>query len=453
VKSKTSPIKGGKEPADAKKETEIKIDPITRLEGHGEIRIKLSKGKVSSVQFNVTSARFFEKFLEGRLAEDARIIAPRICGICPEPHHLASVKAVEDAWGVNPPPAAKKLRELLLLGKQISSHPLHLYVLAAPDFLLGPFAPPEARNIVTIVNKMPDAAKKAIELMKHGQELCATVGGKAVHPVTAIPGGMTKTLKEEQRDEWLKRMDRAMELAEFTYQLLLKIVQDYWDVVTKVGVIETYYAGLANNGEHNFYDGSIRVMSPSGKIEAEVPAQKYTEVVGEKVVPHCYATHIFYKKAGYPEGIWRAGPLARINVVERMATPRANEALKEFRAKVGRPCHATFAYHWARAIELLDAVGKAKKLLEDPDIVSRDYKLEKVEPREGCGVGVVEAPRGLLVHNYWTDKYGIMTKANLIVATNHNIGAIEKSLNVIAKQVIEDKIHEKLKLPKPMINA
>ncbi|WXG43343.1 MAG: Ni/Fe hydrogenase subunit alpha [Promethearchaeati archaeon SRVP18_Atabeyarchaeia-1] len=454
MKSRASVAKEQKESvAKEQKEDEIKIEPITRLEGHGSITIKMNKGKVADVQFNVNSTRFFEKFLEGRLAEDARIIAPRICGICPEPHHLASVKAVEDAWKVNPPEPAKKLRELLLLAKQISSHALHLYVLAAPDFLLGPFAPPETRNVVTVISKLPDAGKKAIELMKHGQELCAVVGGKSVHPVTAIPGGMTKGLTEEQRDEWIKRMDRAMELAEFSAGLLQKIVQDYWDVVTKIGVVDTYYIGLAKNGVHNFYDGNIRVMSPSGKIEADVPSSKYMDVAGEKVVPHCYATHLFYKPAGYPNGIWRAGPLARINVVDKMATPRGNEALKQFRDKLGRPCHATFAYHWARVIELLDAVGSAKRLLEDPDIVSKDYKLETVEPLEGCGVGVVEAPRGTLIHNYWTDKEGIITKANLIVATNHNIGAIEKSLKIIAKQVIEDKAHEKLKLPKPMIAA
>jgi F420-non-reducing hydrogenase large subunit len=451
MKSRASVAKEQKESATREQKDEIKIEPVTRLEGHGSITIKLNKGKVADVQFNVSSTRFFEKFLEGRLAEDARIIAPRICGICPEPHHLASVKAVEDAWKVNPPEPAKKLRELLLLAKQISSHALHLYVLAAPDFLLGPFAPPESRNVVTVINKLPDAGKKAIELMKHGQELCATVGGKAIHPVTAIPGGMTKGLTEEKRDEWIKRMDRAMELAEFSAGLLQKIVQDYWDVVTKIGVVDTYYVGLAKNGVHNFYDGNIRVMSPSGKIEADVPTSKYMDIAGEKVVPHCYATHLFYKPAGYPAGIWRGGPLARINVVERMATPRGNEALKQFRDKLGRPCHATFAYHWARVIELLDAVGSAKRLLEDPDIVSKDYKLETVEPREGSGVGVVEAPRGTLIHNYWTDKEGIITKANLIVATNHNVGAIEKSLKIIAKQVIEDKVHEKLKLPKPMI--
>jgi F420-non-reducing hydrogenase large subunit len=452
MKSRAGVAKEQKEGATREqKENEIKIEPITRLEGHGSITIKMNKGKVADVQFNVNSTRFFEKFLEGRLAEDARIIAPRICGICPEPHHLASVKAVEDAWKINPPGPAKKLRELLLLAKQISSHALHLYVLAAPDFLLGPFAPPQTRNVVTVINKLPDAGKKAIELMKHGQELCAVVGGKAVHPVTAIPGGMTKGLKEEQRDEWIKRMDRAMELAEFSAGLLLKIVQDYWDVVTKIGVIDTYYVGLAKNGEHNFYDGTIRVMSPSGKIEADVPSSRYVDIAGEKVVPHCYATHLFYKPAGYPNGIWRGGPLARINVVDRMATARGNEALKQFRDKLGRPCHATFAYHWARVIELLDAVGSAKKLLEDPDIVSKDYKLENVEPREGNGVGVVEAPRGTLIHNYWTDREGIITRANLIVATNHNVGAIEKSLKIIAKQVIEDKAHEKLKLPKPMI--
>jgi F420-non-reducing hydrogenase large subunit len=435
-------------------ERKIEIKPVTRLEGHGNITITLDKsGKVKDARFDTTNVRFFEKFLEGRRAEDAPIIAPRICGICPEPHHLASVKAVEAAWGIDPPRPAKKLRELLINGKQIASHALHFYALAAPDFVFGPYADPAVRNVVTVINKLPDLGKKALELMHIGQELCGIVGGKAIHPITAIPGGMAKPLKEERRDYLLKRIDRALELSRFTLDLAKKVVTAYWDVVSRVAVVDTYYVGLTNGGTHTIYDGNMRVMSPSGKIETDAPAGKYLSLLGEQIVPHSYVTHVFYKPAGYPEGIWRAGPLPRLNVIDKMATPIAQEDFKEFRDKVGRPCHATFAYHWARMIELVAAAEVAKGLLEDEEIVSADVKNSVVKTIEGNGVGVVEAPRGTLIHNYWTDKEGIIVKANLIVATNQNAGAIDKCIKVASKQIFEEKAHLKLKLPKPMVET
>jgi F420-non-reducing hydrogenase large subunit len=435
-------------------EKKIEIKPVTRLEGHGNITITLDQnGKVKDAQFDITTVRFFEKFLEGRRAEDAPIIAPRICGICPEPHHLASVKAVEAAWNVDPPRPAKKLRDLLIQGKQIASHALHFYALAAPDFVFGPFADPADRNVVTVISKLPDVGKKALELMHIGQELCGVIGGKAIHPITAIPGGMSKALKEEQRDYLLKRINIAMELSQFTLDLAKKIVTAYWDVVTKLAVVETYYVGLAKNGAHDIFDGNIRVMAPDGKIEVDSSVDKYLNFLGEYVVPHNYVTHVFYKPAGYPTGIWRAGPLPRLNVVDKMATPLAQTALREFRDKVGRPCHATFAYHWARVIELLAATERAKQLLEDKDIVSTDVKNDGVETKEGNGVGIVEAPRGTLIHNYWSDKEGIITKANLIVATNNNAGAIDKSLMAVSKQLLEERAHLKIKFPEPMVKT
>nr|MDO8097858.1 Ni/Fe hydrogenase subunit alpha [Candidatus Njordarchaeota archaeon] len=435
-------------------EKKIEIKPVTRLEGHGNITIMLDKnGKVKDARFDITTVRFFEKFLEGRRAEDAPIIAPRICGICPEPHHLASVKAVEAAWGIDPPKAAKKLRDLLIQGKQIASHGLHFYALAAPDFVLGPFASPSARNVVTVINKLPDVGKKALELMHIGQELCAIVGGKAIHPVTALPGGMSKPLKEDQRDYLLTKIGRAIELSQFTLELAKKVVTSYWDVVTNLAVVDTYCVGLVRNGAHDIFDGSIRVMAPNGKIEVDSPGSQYLDFLGEYVLPTNYVTHVFYKPAGYPAGIWRAGPLARVNVADKMTTPLAQSALEEFRDKAGRPCHATFAYHWARVIELLAAAEKARALLEDADIVNTDVKIADIKPKEGNGVGVVEAPRGTLIHNYWSDKEGVITKANLIVATNNNIGAIDKCLKAASKQLFEEKVHLKLKLPTPMVKT
>ncbi|MEM3585893.1 MAG: Ni/Fe hydrogenase subunit alpha [Candidatus Jordarchaeaceae archaeon] len=434
---------------------EIVIEPATRLEGHAKIVIRLGKdNKVENAQFGVTVTRFFEKFIEGRLMERVIRIVPMICGICPEAHHLASVSAVENAWGITPPRPALKLRDLLLQAKTISSHALHFYALAAPDFLVGPLADPKYRNVITVIKNLPDAGKKAIELMRIGQDLCFLIGGRAIHPVTSVPGGQSKPMTEEERDEQLKRIDRALELTKFTVDIAKKVVNDYLDVITKLGVFDSYYIGLANNGVHTIFgDATVRVMSPDGKIVADFQKRDYLEYVAEHVAPHSYATHIFYRPAGYPAGIWRAGPLGRINVADKMETPLAQEALKEFRDAVGRPCNATLAYNWARIVELVEAVEKAKMLLEDPEIVSTDVKLADVEPRQGDGVGIVEAPRGTLIHHYWSNEKGICTKANLIVATNHNIAAVEKSILVTAKQVFEDKIHEKLKLPKPMIQT
>jgi len=435
-------------------EKTIRIDPVTRLEGHGSLTIKLGKdGKVKDLQFNVNSTRFFEKFLEGRPMEEAPRIAPRICGICPIPHHLASVKAVEAAWDVTPPPAAVKIRRLMMEAKQLSSHAIHFYALAAPDFVFGPFADPAVRNVAAVLKYLPNVAVQAIKLMEFGQELIKTVGAKAIHPTTAIPGGQLTPMKEEDRDYWLGKVPEMLENVNKTVELAKTVVSAYIDVVTKIAVVPTYYIGLANKGVLDIYDGTVRVMDPNGKIVADFEPKDYTEYYGEHVSEHSYATHIYYKPAGYPEGIWRANTLARCNVADKMATPLANAALKEMRELIGRPSHHTFAYHYARIVELVQAAEWIKKLLEDPEIVSTDVKLSDVEPKAGDGVGIVEAPRGTLLHNYVSDDKGMLVKANLIVATNNNIAGIEKSLMVAAKQIFEDKAHESLKLPDPMVKT
>jgi F420-non-reducing hydrogenase large subunit len=432
----------------------IRIDPVTRLEGHGSLTLTLGKdGKVKDVQFNVNSTRFFEKFLEGRPMEEAPRIAPRICGICPIPHHLASVKAVEAAWGITPPPAAVKLRRLMIEAKQLSSHAIHFYALAAPDFVFGPFADPSVRNVAAVLKHLPDVAVQAIKLMEFGQELIKTVGAKAVHPTTAIPGGQLCPMSEEDRDLWLGKVPEMLENIHKTVDLAKKVVTDYLDVITKVAVVPTYYIGMANKGVLDIYEGTARVMDPDGKIVADFEAKDYRDYYGEHIPKHSYATHIYYKPAGYPEGIWRANTLARCNVADKMATPLADAALKEMRELVGRPSHHTFAYHYARIVEMVQAAEWIKTLLEDPEIVSKDVKLADVEPKAGEGVGLVEAPRGILLHNYTSDERGMLTKANLIVATNNNIAGIEKSLMVAAKQVFEEKAHESLKLPEPLVKT
>ena len=430
----------------------IEVEPVTRLEGHGGLRIVLGDdGKVKDAQFNITSTRFFEKFCEGRYAEHVPRITPRICGICPIPHHLTPTKAVEDAWGVKIPEPARKLRILLQNAKQFSSHVLHFYALAAPDFLLGPFADPAKRNVVHVINKMPEVGAMAMKMMDFGQKLCAAVGGKSVHPISAIVGGMKKPLDEDVRDKFLKMVPEQVDFMLKTVDIALKVVEDYWDVIANVGVVPTYYLGMTNNGVHDIYEGDLRIVTPEGK-KIDYDVHNYLDALGEHIPAHSYATHMYYKPAGYPEGIYRANTLAMINAADKMATPLADGALKAFRDKVGPISHHTFGYHWARIIECVESIEMVATLLKDPDIVNPDCKTLDVEPREGNGVGVTEAPRGILLYHIWTDFEGICKKLNLLVATNHNIAGIEKTLMHVAKQVFEDKALEGLKLPDPWID-
>lgn len=431
---------------------EIIVEPITRLEGHGGLRIVIGDdGKVKDAQFNVTSTRFFEKFCEGRYCEHVPRITTRICGICPIPHHLTPTKAVEDAWNVQIPTPALKLRKLLINAKQYSSHLLHFYALAAPDFLVGPFADPALRNIVYVINKMPDVGAMALKMMDFGQKLCAEVGGKSVHPIAAIVGGMKKPMDEDARQKFLKMVPEQVEFTKKTVDIALKVIEDYWEVIANVGVVPTYYLGMTNKGVHDIYEGDIRVVAPDGK-KMDYDVHKYLDVIGEHVPAHSYATHTYYKPAGYPDGIYRTNCLAMTNCADKMATPLADEALKAMKAKIGTdPIHHTFAYHWARIIETVEAIEVIAGLLEDSDICNPDCKTLDIEPKEAEGIAITEAPRGILLYHIWSDADGICKKLNLLVATNHNIAGIEKSLMHVAKQVFEDKVLDGLKLPDPWI--
>ncbi|MHA1489848.1 MAG: Ni/Fe hydrogenase subunit alpha [Promethearchaeota archaeon] len=430
---------------------EIEVEPVTRLEGHGGLRIVIGDdGKVKDAQFNVTSTRFFEKFVEGRYCEHVPRITNRICGICPIPHHLTATKAVEDAWGVEIPTPALKLRKLMMNAKQYSSHLLHFYALAAPDFLVGPFGDPALRNVVHVINKMPEVGAMALKMMDFGQKLCAEVGGKSIHPIAAIVGGMKKPMDEDARARFLKKIPEQFEFVQKTVDIALKVVEDYWDVIANVGVVPTYYLAMTKNGVHDIYEGDIRVVTPDGK-KIDYDYHKYLDVIGEHIPNHSYATHTYYKPAGYPEGIYRTNCLAMTNAADKMATPLADDALKAMRAKIGEVIHHTFAYHWARIIEMVEAFEIIKELLEDPDICNPDCKTLDIEPKEGAGVGMTEAPRGVLLYNIWSDLDGLCKKLNLMVATNHNIAGIEKSLMHVAKQVFEDKALDGIKLPDPWI--
>ncbi len=415
----------------------IVIEPLSRLEGHGKVTITLDEnGNPKDVKLHITALRGFEQFVVGRPAEEVPRIVPRICGICQTPHHLASVKAVDDAWGVEIPEPAKKLRELMNIGNIIHSHALHFYFLAAPDFVLGVDADPKIRNVIGVIDKAPEVAKQAIELRKFGQKIIEMIGGKAIHPVTGIPGGQSKRLTEEERDELLKDVDRMIEYAKNGVELIKKLNEQYMDLIKTLGVIDTWYLGLVKDGKHNVYDGTLRFLSPDGKEKVEFQPNEYLDYIGEHIVSHSYVKYPYYKKVGYPEGIYRVGPLSMLNVCDSMETDLAEEYRKEFFDIFGFPANQSLAYHHARLIEIVEACEKAKILLEDNDITSDDIKAE-VEPKAGNGVGVVYAPRGVLIHNYETDENGIVVKANMIVASTHNVPTMEKAIQQAAKEIFK----------------
>lgn len=436
------------------------IEPVTRLEGHGGLRLILSDDgkKVKDVQFSVTSTRFFEKLCEGRYAEHVPRITNRICGICPIPHHIAPTKAVEAAWGVEIPKAAYKLRQLFMNAKQYSSHAVHFFALAAPDFIYGPFAPPERRNVVNIIKDMPKEGAMALKMMDFGQNLCAQIGGKSVGPVAAIVGGMRAAMPVDVRDAFISQINEQLEYVKATVALAKAVVQKYWDVIANVGAVPTWYLGMAKKvGSelvHDIYDGDIVFVSPEGK-KTVYPVSKYRDCIGEHVAPYSYASHTYYKPVGYPDGIYRVNTLAMLNVCDKMATPIAEDARKEmFKAittKESGVIHHTFAYHWARIIEMVEAFENVATLLKDPDITSTDIKTVDVVAKAGQGVGMVEAPRGNLIYDITTDAEGICRKLNILVATNHNMAGIEKSLKFVAQQIFEQNVLGKIKLPEPFV--
>lgn len=410
---------------------EIVIEPVTRVEGHGKVTIHLDdNGDVEEARFHVTEFRGFEKFLEGRKIWETPRITTRICGICPVSHHLAAAKACDDLFGLEIPPAAAMLRELMHVGQTVHSHSLHFFYLAAPDFLLP--NDPATRNIMGIIGASPELAKKAIKLRKFGQTVIERIGGKAIHPVTAIPGGMSMSLSPAVRDEMLREVDEAIELS----QLAVEVAKDALDGFDPdFARIETNHLGLVKDGNLELYDGDIRLKGMDGGILEEFECHNYLDYLGEHVNSWSYLKFPFYKKQGYPDGVYRVGPLGRLNVADSVSTPLAAEEFEKFK-KMGDPVQQTLYYHYARMIETLYASERAKELLEDDEIISEDVRVPVVKG-EGEGVGVIEAPRGTLLHHYKADDMGDITSANLIVATVNNNPAMDMSVKEVAKREIK----------------
>jgi F420-non-reducing hydrogenase large subunit len=428
----------------------ITVNPITRLEGHGKIDIYLDdQGNVARTFFQVPELRGFETFCLGRPAEEMARITPRICGVCPTAHHMASTKCLDDLWKVDPPPAAKKLRELAYSAFMVEDHYIHFFFLAAPDFVVGPTAPAPQRNILGVIAKVGlDIAGQVIRVRRECRQMMQTMMGKVIHPVFGLPGGVSRGMSEEERQQFLKTADFAVEFAQFALKLFDDVVlknKQYVDLILSDAYThKTYYMGLVDrNNKVNFYDGQVRVVDPSGKEVAKFHPRQYRDYIAEHVEPWSYITFPYLKKVGWKgfvdgpqSGIYRVAPLARLNAADGMATPLAQAAYEKMYATLGgKPAHTTLAFHWARLIEALYAAERMKELLADPEITSPEIRtVPTATPEEG--VGIVEAPRGTLIHNYWTDKDGLLTRVNLIVATNHNAAPIAMSVDKAAKGMI-----------------
>ncbi len=419
----------------------VEIKPVTRIEGHAKIKIWLNEeGEVEDAHFHVLEVRGFERFLIGRPIEELPLITPRICGICYTCHHLASAKAVDACFGLRPedlPEAANMLRELLHMAGFIHSHILHFYLLAAPDLVLGPGADPRERNFMGLLKAMPDTVKEVIKARAIGQKMGEVVGGRAIHPVAAVPGGFSKPLSREDRDRLLQDLKWLLGFAKSTVELCEGLMEKHADLVREVGVLRTYHLGMVSEGGvHNLYHGRLRFIDPDGNVAAEFPYEKYLDFIAERVMDYSYLKFPYFKPAGWPKGIYRVNTLSRLNVADRMATPIAQEALERLRSKWGRPAHNALLFNLARCIELVAATERAIELLEDDKILSSNLRLP-VKPREGEGIGVVEAHRGVLIHHYACDDRGITTDANLIVATVQNNPAFDLHVKEEAKRFIK----------------
>lgn len=433
----------------------IKIDPITRLEGHGRIDIFLDDhGEVANCYFIVPELRGFEKFCQGRPVEELPRITTRICGVCPEAHHMASAKACDAVYQAEIPSAAKKLRQLLYSAFFTADHTVHFYALGGPDFVVGPDAPKAERNILGVINKVGlEAGKKVIKLRALAQEMIQTLGGKKIHQVTALPGGVSKGLTEAEREKFRAYAAYFIEFGQFTFQVFEDIVlknSAYVDMIlSDTFAHKTYYMGLVDeNNKVNFYDGKVRVVDPDGKEFCKYEPKDYTRHIAEHVETWNYLKYPYLKEVGWKgfvdgkqSGVYRATPLSRLNASEGMATPLAQAEYEKFYDTLtgdrsGKtPVHHTLATHWARIIELMYAAERTKELLEDPEITSPDFRiLPTATPGEG--VGIVEAPRGTLTHHYKTDEKGIVTEANLIVGTTNNHAAISMSIKKAAQGLI-----------------
>ena len=417
----------------------ITINPVTRIEGHAKITIQVDdNGHVCGSEFHVTQIRGFEKFTEGRPFYEMPGITSRICGICPVSHLLASSKACDEIMALRIPAAAQKLRELAHCAQMVQSHALSFFYLSSPDFLLGMDSPQESRNVLGVIAAYPELARDGIELRKFGLQIIEGLAQERVHPSWIVPGGVASPLSSQVRDRILADLPGAKGIAQRTLEFFKTALNSYQEEIEFFGSAPTMYAGLVNNnGDLRFYDGAVRFRAADGQIAQEnVEASRYADWMGEASLRDSYLKAPYFKPKGFPEGVYRVGPLARVTVADRFATPLADIELMEFRRRFGYPAHSAFLYHYARLLEIIHALERIELLLADPQILERHVRATGgVNALEG--VGMIEAPRGILIHHYKVNEDGAITWANLIVATGHNNLAIGRSVQQVSEHFID----------------
>jgi NAD-reducing hydrogenase large subunit len=418
----------------------LTIEPITRIEGHARITLQMSDaGEVEHAKFHITQLRGFEKFCEGRPFPEMPSLTARTCGICPVSHLIASGKACDDLMAVQIPPAAVRLRRVINLAQLLQSHALSFFHLSSPDLLLGWEADPATRNVFGLMREHPQLARDGIRLRQIGQSIIERLAGKRVHPAWIVPGGVQSPMTEATRAEIRVWLPEAMEIAERTYRLYRGVVKRFKEEADNFGDLPTMFMGLVDpKGNLEHYDGLLRIKDSEGNlIEQGVPAEEYAEVIAEAVEPYSFVKSPYYRPMGYPHGLYRVGPLARLNVIERCGTPIADEALEEFRAlSPDKPVSSSFHYHYARLVEILYAIERLDQLTADNSILDTKVRA-RARGNKNRGIGISEAPRGTLIHDYSIDDEGRITAVNLIIATGHNNLAMNRSVLQVARRYIQ----------------
>ena len=416
----------------------IAIDPVTRIEGHARITIHVDEaGNVERTQFHVTQVRGFEKFTEGRPYYEMPAITARICGICPISHLLASAKACDAIMAVRIPPTAAMLREAIHCGQMVQSHALSFFHLSAPDLLLGMDSDPAKRNVLGLAEKHPEIVRDGIALRKFGQTVIERLAGERIHPPGIVPGGLATPLDSAVRDAILKGLPEARGIAWRTLDFFKTVLDNFRPEIAAFGDMPTMYVGLVGNaGELRLYDGRIRFKTAAGATAAEIDPAEYANYIGEASLSDSYLKAPYFKPIGYPAGIYRVGPLARLNVADCCGTPDADKELREFRERFGRIVASSFHFHYARLIEAIYCLERLQQLLENPAILDRHVRA-RAEVNAAEGIGVAEAPRGILIHHYKVDENGAIRWANLIIATGHNNLAINRSIEQVSKYFVK----------------
>jgi NAD-reducing hydrogenase large subunit len=417
----------------------IAIDPVTRLEGHGKITIHLdNQGEVEDARFHVTQVRGFERFAQGRPFYEMPSLMARVCGICPVSHLIASAKACEAVMSVRIPHTAAQLRRMLNLAQMVQSHALSFFYLASPDLLLGMESDPKTRHIFGVVAEKPELGRAGVALRRFGQHIIELLGNKRVHPGWVIPGGVTEPLTVAKRDEILKMIPEAHASVKLALSAYKQIADQFAEEIEVFANFPSYYMSLVNEDESiEFTDGALRLIDAAGDtVDEGLTATHFTEKIGEAVEPYSFTKFTYYKPLGYPEGSYRVGPLARLNIAKTMGTPKADKELVEFKKLAKGPVQSSFHYHHARLVEMVYGIEKIEQILSDPLILDKHVRAAAGVNRFE-GAGQAEAPRGTLMHHYKVDENGLITWANLVIATGQNNRAMNQGVLQVAKHYIK----------------